>query len=54
MKILDVDTWYELFKLNFQKGKKTTGIFGMYFSCLGPFWVWGETCMNSSVFNVTC
>ena len=54
MKILDIDTWYELFGLNCQKGKKTTGFFGMYFSYFGPFWVWGVTCMNSSVINFTC
>ena len=25
----------------FAKKEKSTGTFGMYFSCFRPFWVWG-------------
>ena len=52
MIILDVGTWHEPFGLNCQKKKKKkkkkkySGTFEMFFSCFGPFWVWGVTAIH--------
>ena len=43
MIILDVGTWYDFIWIELSKGTKSTGTFEMFFSCFGPFWVWGVT-----------
>ena len=45
MIILDVGIWYDFIWIELPKGTKSTGTFEMLFSCFGPFWVWGMTCI---------
>lgn len=41
--IIDVGACYDFIWIELSKGTKSTGTFEMFFSCFGPFRVWGVT-----------
>ena len=36
----------------FFKKEKSTGTFGMYFSCFGSLWIWDLTCSHGRIWDI--